>query len=377
MTGGGSGGHITPLLSLAHELKKSSAGCEVIYIGHKGDQFDNLQLSTRDFDFTAFINSGKFRRYYGEGLLSHLNLKTLALNARDLFRVIAGISASLRILRKVKPDVVFSKGGFVAVPVGVAARLLKIPIITHDSDAIPGLANKIVGRWAKVKTSGMKSEDSNKTYVGIPINPAIRFVAPKLQAEYKKELGLPIKSRLLLIGGAGNGAQSINELVVKIAPTLLRSDLGLRIVHLAGRAHAKATQDNYENNLEQPELERVQVMGFSNDFYKYCSAADLIISRAGATSIAEFAVEGKACVIIPSPFLAGGHQLKNADILKSHDAAVIFDNNASADELLGVVGELLNDSDRRAQLAKNLHGQAVEDAAAKLAKIILSTAKDS
>src|SRR3569833_1912001 len=149
LTGGGSGGHITPLLSLAHELKHQAPSCQIVYIGFKGDHFDSLKLPSSDFDFMAFIQAGKFRRYHGESFISHIfDIKTLALNVRDFFRVILSTGRSLRILRKTRPDVVFSKGGFVAVPVGIAAHLLRIPIVTHDSDSVPGLANRIVGRWA-------------------------------------------------------------------------------------------------------------------------------------------------------------------------------------------------------------------------------------
>jgi UDP-N-acetylglucosamine--N-acetylmuramyl-(pentapeptide) pyrophosphoryl-undecaprenol N-acetylglucosamine transferase len=133
LTGGGSGGHITPLLSLAHALKKASPGCRVAYIGHKGDQFDSLAERYHDFDDIGFVNGGKFRRYHGESFFSQLfDVKTLALNIRDFFRVITSIFKSVKILRKLKPDVVFSKGSFVAVPVGIAAKLLRIPIVTHE-----------------------------------------------------------------------------------------------------------------------------------------------------------------------------------------------------------------------------------------------------
>src|SRR5258708_5795661 len=109
LTGGGSGGHITPLLSLAHELKQLVLYSELIYVGFKGDKFDSLRASGSDFDFTVFIQAGKFRRYHGEGLLPHLlDLKTIALNIRDFFRVVHSIRTSMRIMAKFKPDIVFS-----------------------------------------------------------------------------------------------------------------------------------------------------------------------------------------------------------------------------------------------------------------------------
>ena len=271
----------------------------------------------------------------------------------------------------------FSKGGFVAVPVAIAARILRVPILTHDSDSVPGLANRIVGRWAVLRTSGTDSDDPNRTYVGIPVNENIIEVTESSKRSFKNSLGIPPDSLVLLVGGAGNGAQHINQLVVSIAPLLLGNNPSLRIVHFAGRAHELATRQAYIASLDKLVAKRVKVIGFSEDFYKYSAAADLIISRAGATSIAEFALAAKACIIIPSPFLAGGHQLKNAEILHKADAAVVVDNEVTSDELVAIVGQLLGDPDRRAQLAANIHKQAKPDAAVRLARLILSAARET
>ena len=376
MSGGGSGGHITPLLSLAHELKQLKSDCEIVYIGHKGDRFDSLKLSTDNFDFIAFIQAGKFRRYHGEGFVSHFNPKTFILNIRDFFRLGGSVLASLRILRKVRADVMFSKGGFVSLPVGLAAHILRIPIITHDSDSVPGLANRVVGRWATVRTSGMPLDDSSgKLYVGIPIKEEIKQAGPEAQKKLKKSLGLSVESQLLLVGGAGNGSRRINQLLAVIAPHLLSNNPGLHIVHFAGQAKQVETAQEYHATLDALQRKRVEVFGFSDDFFKYIAAADLIISRAGATSIAEFAAAAKACIIIPSPYLTGGHQLKNAKVLQDKDAAVVVADGVDPDELAALIGELLSNDSRRAHLAANLHKQAMPDASSRLAAIILKTAK--
>ncbi|HET9721521.1 MAG TPA: UDP-N-acetylglucosamine--N-acetylmuramyl-(pentapeptide) pyrophosphoryl-undecaprenol N-acetylglucosamine transferase [Candidatus Saccharimonadales bacterium] len=380
MTGGGSGGHITPLLSLAHELKARQPDCRIIYIGHKGDNFDSLDLSVRDFDFVTFINGGKFRRYHGGGFWSHLlDVKTFLLNIRDFFRVIKSIGTALRILRKFRPDVLFSKGGFVSVPVGFAAHWLGIPIVTHDSDAIPGLANRIVGRWAKIHATGMPEEfykypKNSIRYVGIPLNPIIKKVTPKIQADFKKRLKLPLNSQVLLLSGGGNGSVRLNQLMVAIAPNLLESNLALYIIHVSGAKHQAAVKAAYRQSLPANEQKRVMTVGFSPDFYMYSGAADLVITRGGATTLAELAVAGKACIIIPSPFLTGGHQLKNAEDLTNQNAAVVAPENIEPDELLVIVAELLNNDHRRFELAKNLYATAKPDAAAKLAELILQVA---
>jgi UDP-N-acetylglucosamine--N-acetylmuramyl-(pentapeptide) pyrophosphoryl-undecaprenol N-acetylglucosamine transferase len=383
LTGGGSGGHITPLLSLARELKQQAPDCQIVYIGHKGDNFDSLKLAAKDFDFTVFINGGKFRRYHGGSwLFNILDIRTWLLNIRDFFRVIKSIGTCLKIINKFQPDVVFSKGGFVAVPVGLAARLRRIPIVTHDSDAVPGLANRIVGRWARLHATGMPAEfyDYPKNtieYVGIPIDSRIKRVTPKLQKQTKHGLKLPEDSEVLLLSGGGNGSEHLNELLIAISRHLLESNLSLQIIHIAGKAHEESVKRAYQHLLPKAQQNRVRTLGFSPDFYSLSAAADLIITRAGATTLAELAVAGKACIIIPAPFLAGGHQLKNAQQLADNDAAVVLDDSVEADELLAVINELLNDNSRRWQLVKNLYATAQPDAAVKLAGLILKVANTS
>lgn len=329
----------------------------------------------------AFVSGGKFRRYHGESLLAHaVDVRTLALNARDFFRVFVACAAALKILRRVRPQVVFLKGGFIAVPVGLAAKLLKIPIITHDSDANAGLANRLVGRWAVVNTTGMPAKyypypKQQTVHVGIPLPKDLRPLSNTETKSLKSQLHLPKDSLVLLVAGGGHGSLTINNKLVKIAPKLLESNLSLHIVHIAGRTHENNILSKYRRSLSESQLKRVLVMGFSDKFSQLTAVSDLIVSRAGATSIAEFAALSKACIIIPSPFLAGGHQLKNAEELQMRDAAVVAGNDISPDELLVLVSELLRNDHRRWQLAKNLNKTVKMNAATEIAKILLKVAK--
>jgi UDP-N-acetylglucosamine--N-acetylmuramyl-(pentapeptide) pyrophosphoryl-undecaprenol N-acetylglucosamine transferase len=351
----------------------------VIYIGQKGDRIDSFQQSGHDFDFVAFIQAGKFRRYHSLRLTAWIfDLKTMALNVRDLFRLPGSIATSVRILRKFKPDVVFSKGGFVALPVGIAARLVRVPIVTHDSDTMPGLANRIIGRWATLHATGMPAEyypykSSRTFYVGIPIDERIKKATPKLQKQAKQKLKLPVDSTVLMVSGGGNGSKRINDLILDIAAELLETNLSLYIIHLTGSAHEQDVKAAYKT-LPSHEQKRIIVSGYSQDFYALCAASDLVVGRAGATTLAELAAAGKACIIIPAPFLAGGHQLKNAEYLARHDAAVVAPETVQSDELLALVNHLLNDDRRRFELARNLYAVSKTNASANLVKLILSAA---
>ena len=378
MTGGGSGGHITPLLSLARELKSQNPDCQIVYVGHKGDSFDTFESSGHDFDFMAFIRAGKLRRYHGKPFGGLLYPKVLALNLVDVFRFPASVMAARRLLKRFRPDVIFSKGGFVAVPVGLAARILGIPIITHDSDSTPGLANRIVGRWAKVHATGMPAEyyphrKSGVIQVGVPIDPRIKKTTPKAQSAIKAELKLPKDSHVLLISGGGNGSKRLNDLMTEIALELLQNNLSLHIIHLTGKSHEAQVKAAYKK-MPKTAQGRAIAIGYSNDFYAYVAAADLVVTRAGATTLAELAAAGKACVIIPAPFLSGGHQLKNAQLLADKDAAVVLSNDTAPDELLVTVNSLLANDARRFELARNLYATAITDASVRLAQLILQTA---
>lgn len=367
-------------MSLARELKQKNPSCSIVYIGHKGDKFDSLQEGFHDFDFIGFVNAGKFRRYHGESVWQHLtDIQTLLLNARDFFRVIGSIGKAWRILAKVKPDVVFSKGSFVAVPVGIAAHLRRIPIVTHDSDVVPGLANRIIGRWAVAHATGMPAEFYNypkeKTrYTGIPIDSRIKSITDAAQKKIKKEIGLHPASLVLLIAGGGLGSRDLNDKVLKIAPELLTTYPSMHIVHIAGQNNEQEVKNKYRQQLLDTSNKHVSVLGFSSEFYKYVAAADLIVSRAGATALAEYAAASKPCILVPSPFLTGGHQLKNAEKLKENRAAEIVPNNAPPEALLGKIVTLLGNPKKRLALGRNLGATAKPDAAQELADLLLKIA---
>src|SRR3989344_909016 len=148
LTGGGSGGHITPILALADELKKQKPDARVIYTGQIGDSLGDIVRIHPSVDEVYGVRAGKFRRYHGQGLMQVLDIPTLYKNIRDSFYVMIGFVQSWFLLGRLKPSVIFVRGGYVGVPVGLAAARRKIPYITHDSDAIASLANRIISKRA-------------------------------------------------------------------------------------------------------------------------------------------------------------------------------------------------------------------------------------
>jgi len=383
MTGGGSGGHITPLLAVSHELRQMVPDAELTYIGQKGDSLGDIPAQEPSIDRVYAVRAGKLRRYHGEGLRQLLDIPTVAKNFRDVFYVVAGIFQSWRLLRKLRPDVVFIKGGFVGVPVGLAAAWLHIPFVTHDSDALPGLANRIIARWAGMHAVGLPKEiykyPADKTVtVGVPISRHYRPLDAAGQLAVRRELGLQDYKQIVLVTGGGLGAQRLNEAILAASRTLLADYPGLAIVHLAGRRLEEGLRQQYAAQLLPEQLQRVQVKGFINNLYDYSAAADVVVTRAGGTSMAEFAAQAKACVVVPNPLLTGGHQLKNAQVLADRNAVVLVDESRLArqpDSLGRPLKQLLDAPERRAMLGKALSGLAQPDAAKRLAMLLLEQAK--
>ena len=187
---------------------------------------------------------------------------------------------------------IFIKGGFVGVPVGLAAVKLHIPFVTHDSDSEPGLANRIIGRWAAAHAVALQKSiypyPQDITYsVGVPINHHFMSVNSSNQNQFKSDIGLNSENQVLCVTGGGNGAKQLNNIVIKCSPIMLGNNPSLFIVHLAGRAHVTDTIEAYRNLLSAEQFSRVVVKGFVPDLYKYSGASDLIIGRGSATNLAE------------------------------------------------------------------------------------------
>lgn len=383
LTGGGSGGHITPLLAVATELKKQSRDVHIVYIGSTGDGLGDIPKEHPAIDEVYSVRAGKFRRYHGEGWKQFLDVVTLFKNLRDAVYVLIGFWQSRRLLKQLQPVVIFVKGGFVGVPVGLAAASRHIPYITHDSDAIPGLANRIIARWAALHAVALPesiySYPSDKTRsTGIPLQSEFVPVTTELKNQYRKTLDLPVSSPVVLVIGGGLGSQRVNSAVGEAFPFLLQEYPTLHLLHAVGRANEADMQQHYDAVLPESQRHRVQVVGFVTDVYRYSGAADIIVTRAGATNLAEFALQGKACVVVPSPFLTGGHQLKNANALAERNAAVVLDEAALLEDpnrLAKLLSDLLKDVPRIRELGIELHKLAKPHATEDIAAILLDYVK--
>jgi UDP-N-acetylglucosamine--N-acetylmuramyl-(pentapeptide) pyrophosphoryl-undecaprenol N-acetylglucosamine transferase len=376
--GGGSGGHVTPLFSVAEEVVKKDASLQIGYVGQKGDAFNEIAKTNSLFRDYFQISAGKFRRYHGESFWAHLrDVKTIWLNVRDLFRIARGFVDSVILLRRLKPMFLFMKGGFVCVPLGFAARLLKIPYVTHDSDAVPGLANRLIAKGATIHATGMPAElypyPKEKTvYTGVPVQSRFQPVDEALKHQIKRKLQVSDK-KVVFVTGGGLGSQKLNMAIVSMSRQLLEGHPDSVIFHISGEKLFQETVDAYKTALSKETSEaRVVVLPYTHELADYSAAADIVICRAGATTLAEFAIQGKACIVVPNPVLTGGQQTKNAAVFSKAGAILEVAEVNLEEKLLAATDRLLADVAARKQLETNLRGFAKPHASSELADIIVA-----
>lgn len=347
-----------------------------MYVGEVGNKFAHLVREAAVFDHVEFIRAGKLRRYPNEKKIKQLlDVKTHLLNIRDAGYSSVGLVQARKLISKYKPDSIFIKGGFVSVPMGVAAAQKKVPYVIHDSDTVPGLANRLIAKNAVYHLTGMPESfyDDAKDklrFTGTPLSEQYERISTKQQQGFKKEINIAVDAPMLLVTGGSQGAKRLNQIVANSAEKLLIANPKLVIVHQIGK---QDTDDLYDH-LNQTLRGRVVTHEYINDMHKYSGAADVIVTRAGATTMSELAVQAKPCILVPSPYLAGGHQLKNAGYFADHNAALVIDE-AKALRDSGVLVDATKialDPVKGRELADNLHKLAKPNAAYDIAWTVLN-----
>ena len=368
------------MVAVLRELKKRDAAAEIRFWCDR--KFAPQAKSILgDFDASIPVQpifSGKLRRYHNLSLWRQL-LRPFSIvlpNVRDVFLVLCGTVQSFFKLIVWRPDVVFTKGGFVCLPVGFAAKVLGIPLVIHDSDALPGLTNRILARWATAIGTGaeLKHYPYDKaiaTYVGTPVRSEFTPFSEDQRLQAKKALGINPNRPLVVITGGGLGAKRINDAVAVSLHKLLEFT---SVILISGTAQ----YDELRAITPQDDA-RFQLHAFVNDaMVTMLGAADVVVTRAGATTILELAALAKPTVLVPNGFLTGGHQLKNAAAYADSGAVEIIDDEAlhqSPQLIIKVLRDLLDDPTRLKRLATAFHGFAKPHAAESMADMIIGAVK--
>lgn len=358
LSGGGTGGHVFPALSVAAAFRELAANndtpVELLYLG---------------------LKKGPEARLAPEHEIEFRSVRARAVRGRNPFAmavaavaILIGTLQARRALRQFGADAVLATGGYVTVPVALGARLRRVPLVVYLPDVEPGWAVRFTSRLARrVATTNEGAFDRlprGKTdALGYPVRPEFRAID---RAEARRRLGLGDDERLLLVTGATQGARSVNDAVA----ARLRDYLKLaRVVHVCGRAHEErfvALRDALP-----PELgERYTVFGFTDDLPALMLAADIGVMRAGASVLGELPAAALPAVLVPGRF-AGGHQKPNARYLADRGAAAIVDDNR-LDALYGAVETLLHDVERLETMRERLRSLDRPNAARDLAELVLA-----
>lgn len=324
LVGGGTGGHVVPLLAIAEVLQKDSS-LHLTFIGEKNGKEKQMAKSA-GLRFLS-IPSGKLRRSF--------SLSSTILNVRDAIKLIAGVVKSYRLIKYEKPSLILTKGGPVSLPVAIAANITKTRLVTHESDAVIGKSNDYSAGVAETLFTGFPASyyppkyASKIVHVGIPLRSAFCTSS-------KKKSSRP----MILVTGGSQGSVSINQLIWTILPDLLKD---YSVVHLVGEtsySDAKKVKELLPEGLQR----YYEAFAFTPDIAQYMQEASVVITR-GGSQIFEAASLGKPMIIIPLPWAAQNHQVKNAEIFARHKAAImLIQDNLTPEKLYETIRSLLEDT---------------------------------
>lgn len=365
LVGGGTGGHFYPLIAVAEVLSESQENNELYYFGP--EDYDSKVLQQNNI---TYVNcpAGKTRRYFSVA------------NITDFLKNIVGFFVALVKLFQVYPDVVFSKGGYTSVPVIIAAKILFIPVVIHESDSVPGRSSKLGAKMAQ--------------YIGIAYDEAAEFFPPaktalvgipirkRILQRYEKDvarafLEIPQDKALIYVTGGSQGAERLNNQIIEALPNLLPT---ARVFHQVGEANIGFMEERAQLVLKEPSLlGSYYLHGHLNEetIAMILSAADLVITRAGSTTLFEIAQHETPAIIVPIPENISHDQRSNAYAYARNGAAIVMEEeNITENLLIQEINTILRDGTKYQEMVAATHSMQYPDAASKIAEILISIGKE-
>ncbi|WP_207941719.1 undecaprenyldiphospho-muramoylpentapeptide beta-N-acetylglucosaminyltransferase [Enterococcus sp. DIV2402] len=357
VTGGGTGGHIYPALAFVKYVKEQDPTSSFLYVGATRG-LENKILPQTDIPFKTLEIQG-FKRS-----LSFDNIKTIQLFLKS-------IREAKKILREFKPDVVIGTGGYVSGAVVYAAAKLNIPTIVHEQNSVPGVTNKFLARY--VDKIGIAFEDAAQYFpkqktvlVG---NPRAQEVGGVAKSDILKNYNLDSEKKTVLIFGGSQGALKINQAVVAAIPQF--ADKNYQILYASGERYYQEIEESI--GMSKDAFANISIQPYINQMMDVMVNCDLLIGRAGATSIAEFTGLGLPAILIPSPYVTNDHQTKNAmSLVHAGAVKMIKDSELTAENLVVTVDEIMNDEVLRKQMAEASKEQGITDASERLYQLVQS-----
>jgi UDP-N-acetylglucosamine--N-acetylmuramyl-(pentapeptide) pyrophosphoryl-undecaprenol N-acetylglucosamine transferase len=357
VSGGGTGGHIYPALSFINYLKTVDPDLSVLYIGtQKG--LEARIVPENDIAFETIDVQG-FKRSLSLG------------NVTTVYKFIKSIADAKKLIKAFQPDVVIGTGGYVAGPVVYAAAKLKIPTIIHEQNSIPGVTNKFLSQYATrialaFQEAGAFFPSKKTVFTG---NPRAQEVADLTTSSHiLTQYGLATDKKTVVVFGGSRGALKINTAVVEALPELAKKDY--QLLYASGEIYFN-DPEFAETFATYNQAENIKIVPYINQMVEVLNDADLILSRAGATTLAEITALGLPAILVPSPYVTADHQTKNAEALEKAGAAVMISNAAlTGASIVAAIDRLLLDDGKYRQMADNALREGVPDASQRLYRVL-------
>ncbi len=365
-TCGGTAGHINPALAVAGRLRELLPDSEMLFIGAEGKM--EMELVPREGYRIEGLKITNLSREHSLSGIAH-NLDTLK-------NVAVSLHEAKKLIREFKPDAVIGTGGYVCYPVLTAAHELHIPTFVHESNAVPGLTTKMLAEHVDRVLVGF--EDSRRYYkhpdrVEVTGTPVRGEFGCETKEQAKAELGIPAGEKLVVSVWGSLGAGHMNEVMTELIP-MLDGRQGFRLLHAAGSRYYTGMAAKLGETAPDMAEHGVELREYIYDMPRVMTAADLVMCRAGASTISELCYMGKPVIIVPSPNVTNNHQEKNARVLEEAGGAkVLLEGEFDAQSLLADVKELLADDEKLKAMSAAMTSLAAEDATERICGIILDT----
>ena len=365
---GGTGGHINPALAAAGEIRERYPDSEILFIGTKNKMEAQL-VPKAGFDFETIKISGFQRK---------LTIENILKNIRTVYYLFLSVFQAKKIIKRFKPDVVIGFGGYVSGPVLRAAYKLGVPTAIHEQNAFPGVTNKALAKHVDrvmITTESVRKRLESKNeciLTGLPV----RAEMLKADRDFSRaEMGIGDNEILILSMGGSLGAEAINKAMVDVI-SKRADEKNYRFLHSMGRYGLWVPDKIKENGIDLEKHTNIEIREYISDMDRCMSAADIIVCRAGASSLSEIEALGKASILIPSPNVSENHQYHNAMALVNNNAALIIEEKElTGEKLTELVDKLAKDRQQRELIGNNAKKMSMADAKEKIADIVVSLAK--
>ena len=365
-TCGGTAGHINPALAIAGRLQERLGGCEVLFIGAKGMMETEL-VPREGYEIREIEITNISREHSLEGLAHNINtIKNVAVSTEK----------AKRLIREFKPDAVIGTGGYVCFPVLTAASRMHIPTLIHESNALPGLTTRLLAD--RVDRVMVGFEDSREHYakpekVCVTGTPVRGSFSSYTKETARRQLGIPNDRPLVVSVWGSLGAGHMNAVMAELIP-MMKNDRSFRLVHAAGEKYYDELRGKLSVSAPDYEEYGADVRRYIYDMPRVMAAADLVLCRAGASSLAELTFLGKPAIIVPSPNVTNNHQEKNARVLeRAGGAKVLLEGEFDAASLFAGIRELLSDREKLEVMRRAMLSLSAPDATDRICGIILDT----